>query len=53
MDYRFRPDLAPDWRDLGNAPEVDEYLRRQAMSVGDYAQFCRRPASATSRASRS
>ena len=28
------------WRDPGNAmPEVDEYLRRQAMSERDYAAF--------------
>ncbi len=39
---RFRPDLAPDWRDLGNAPKVDEYLRRQAMSVQDYTNFVAR-----------
>jgi Sulfatase len=37
--YRWRPELAPEWRDLGNAPVVDEYLRRQTMSARDYAQF--------------
>ena len=37
--YRWRPELAPEWRDLGNAPVVDEYLRRQSMSARDYAQF--------------
>jgi phosphoglycerol transferase MdoB-like AlkP superfamily enzyme len=36
-DYRWRPDLMPDWSNPGNAPEVDEYLRRQAMSFRDYA----------------
>jgi len=36
---RFRPDLMPTWRDPGNSPVVDEYLRRQAMSVQDYAAF--------------
>jgi hypothetical protein len=36
---RFRPDLMPGWRDTGNTPVVDEYLRRQAMSVQDYAAF--------------
>ena len=41
-DYRFRPDLLPDWRATGNAFEVDEYLRRQAMSVQDYAAFVAR-----------
>ena len=29
----------PSWRDTGNTPVVDEYLRRQAMSVKDYAGF--------------
>ena len=35
-DYRFRPDLAPEWRGYGNLPEVDEYLRRQMLSARDY-----------------
>jgi len=39
---RWRPDLMPEWRDLGNAPEVDEYLRRQAMSERDYGRFLAR-----------
>src|SRR5262249_1541986 len=38
-DYRYRPHLLPDWVNPGNPPEVDEYLRRQKMSVHDYAQF--------------
>ena len=33
------PDLAPEWRDLENPPEVNEYLRRQTMSAQDYAGF--------------
>ena len=36
---RFRPDLLPEWRDLGNHPEADEYLRRQAMSAQHYGEF--------------
>jgi hypothetical protein len=40
---RFRPDLATDWRDLGNpviaGERVDEYLRRQEMSARDYRAF--------------
>jgi Sulfatase len=36
-DYRWRPDLLPEWKDLGNTPLVDEYLRRQALSQRDYA----------------
>ena len=38
-DFRFRPDLAPDWKDLGNRPDVDEYLRRQHLSAVDYQAF--------------
>jgi sulfatase-like protein len=38
-DHRYRPDLMREWQDLGNVPPVDEYLRRQAMSVKDYADF--------------
>lgn len=38
-EIRFRPDLTPDWRAPGNKPSVDEYLRRQAMSVKDYGVF--------------
>ena len=29
----LRPELTPDWRDLGNDPEVDEYIRRQTLSA--------------------
>lgn len=37
-NYRWRPDLVPDWKDQGNSsPGVDEYLRRQSMSFHDYA----------------
>jgi phosphoglycerol transferase MdoB-like AlkP superfamily enzyme len=38
-ETRFRPDLMPSWRKLGNEPVVDEYLRRQAMSADDYNAF--------------
>jgi len=38
-DYRYRPDRMPGWKDLGNVPPVDEYLRRQAMSAQDYDEF--------------
>jgi phosphoglycerol transferase MdoB-like AlkP superfamily enzyme len=38
-ETKFRPDLTPDWRAPGNAPSVDEYLRRQAMSAADYTAF--------------
>ena len=38
-ENRFRPDLMPFWRKLGNEPVVDEYLRRQTMSADDYAAF--------------
>jgi hypothetical protein len=36
-NYRWRPDLLPEWKDPGNSPLVDEYLRRQALSAQDYA----------------
>src|SRR5690349_4556113 len=36
-DFSFRPDLTPGWRDLGNAPNIDEYIRRQALSAHDYS----------------
>ncbi|MBV9556324.1 MAG: sulfatase-like hydrolase/transferase, partial [Pseudolabrys sp.] len=38
----WHPDLMPGWQDLGNTPEVDEYLRRQARSVQDYQAFVQR-----------
>jgi hypothetical protein len=38
-DHRWRPDLMPEWRDPGNMPQIDEYLRRQAMSARDYADL--------------
>ena len=40
--FRFRPDLAKDWKDLGNRPDVDEYLRRQHLTKVDYAAFLAR-----------
>jgi hypothetical protein len=41
-DYRYRPELLPGWTNPGNSFEVDEYLRRQELSMHDYAQFKRR-----------
>ena len=38
-ETKFRPDLLPSWRKPGNEAVVDEYLRRQTMSAGDYAGF--------------
>ena len=35
-DTRLRPELTPDWHDLGNAPDVEEYVRRQGMTAHDY-----------------
>jgi len=37
--FRFRPDLAPDWRDPGNRADIDEYLRRQHLTEVDYKAF--------------
>jgi hypothetical protein len=41
-ETKFRPDLMPSWRAPGNDPVIDEYLRRQAISAGDYAAFVAR-----------
>jgi hypothetical protein len=41
-DTRLRPELTPDWRDIGNAPEVDEYIRRQGMTAHDYSALLKR-----------
>jgi hypothetical protein len=41
-NFRFRPELTPDWRESGYSFEVDEYLRRQAMSRHDYGAFIAR-----------
>jgi hypothetical protein len=41
-NFRYRPDLMPQWKDLGNLALVDEYLRRQAMSANYYADFLAR-----------
>jgi hypothetical protein len=39
---RYRPELTPDWKGLGNEESVDEYIRRQTMSAHDYADFLAR-----------
>ena len=43
-EFPFRPELTPSsWRDPGNTmPEVNEYLRRQAMTERDYKDFVAR-----------
>jgi len=36
----YRPDLTPaDWTPPGNTAEVDEYIRRQAMTADEYREF--------------
>ncbi len=35
----MRPELTPNWRDLGNPPNVDEYVRRQGMTAQEYAEW--------------
>jgi hypothetical protein len=37
--YRYRPDLLTDRVNSGNPFEIDEYLRRQEISLRDYSQF--------------
>jgi hypothetical protein len=41
-DSRLRPELTPDWHDLGNAPNIDEYIRRQTMTATEYASLLER-----------
>jgi hypothetical protein len=41
-DTRLRPELTPDWHDLGNAPDVEEYIRRQGMTAHDYSMLLAR-----------
>ena len=39
----YRPDLTPPgWTPPGNTAEVDEYIRRQAMTAHDYREFTER-----------
>jgi hypothetical protein len=38
-ETKFRPELLPAWRAPGNAPAIDEYLRRQALSAEQYQAF--------------
>jgi hypothetical protein len=40
--YPWMPELTPGWKDLGNPPEVDEYLRRQTLGMQDYKDFLAR-----------
>ena len=48
-DWRFRPELTPDWRDPGNGADIDEYLRRQAH---ERARLCAIHRAARARISR-
>jgi phosphoglycerol transferase MdoB-like AlkP superfamily enzyme len=41
-DTRLRPKFTPEWRDLGNAPDVEEYIRRQGMTAHDYGALLAR-----------
>jgi Sulfatase len=40
-DTRLRPELTPNWSDLGNGPSIDEYIRRQGMTAHDYGALLR------------
>jgi hypothetical protein len=40
--HRWRPELTPNWKDLGNKEIVDEYLRRQMLGMQHYADFLAR-----------
>jgi hypothetical protein len=39
---RLRPELTPDRHDLGNARDVEEYVRRQEMTARDYSALLAR-----------
>jgi hypothetical protein len=41
-DTRLRPELTPGSRELGNEPDIDEYIRRQGMTAQDYKEFLQR-----------
>ena len=41
-DRRLRPELTPAWHELGNAPDVEEYVRRQVMSAQEYRNLLER-----------
>ena len=41
-DTRLRPELTTNWHDLGNAPDIDEYIRRQGMTAHDYSALLER-----------
>ncbi len=41
-DEIWRPELTPDWQVTDNVPKVDEYLRRQSLSMREYADFMAR-----------
>jgi len=41
-DVSFRPELTPQWRGLGNTPNIDEYIRRQMLSAQDYSALLER-----------
>jgi phosphoglycerol transferase MdoB-like AlkP superfamily enzyme len=41
-DFRWRPDLTPEWEDFGNKPVVDEYLRRQLLTMKAFPEFLAR-----------
>ena len=49
----WKPELTPGWKDLGNQPDVDEYLRRQTLGMRHYRDFLASLAAAIFRASRS
>jgi len=41
-DFTYRPEITPNWRPLGNAPNIDEYIRRQTLSAQDYSALLAR-----------
>jgi hypothetical protein len=41
-DKQLRPELTPNWHDLGNPPNIEEYIRRQGMTAQEYAAWLQR-----------
>src|SRR5256885_11580764 len=39
-ENRFRPELMPSWRNPGNEPVVDEYLRRSEEHTSELQSPC-------------
>jgi Sulfatase len=41
-NFRWPADFSPEWQNIGNRADVDEYLRRQELSARDYQDLLAR-----------